>query len=347
MDYTGALESGLKESSYLTTTRAGADQLIRRLLACGAIDKTLKIMVNEEKVLIPIREGYEHIAGQEMTLRGTFQIRSGFITPQQKIEELLHKVHIYSDFPHTWVKLGNALFLRNLPVENKGRIAEIMGKVLDCKSVYEITGRIQGETRRPTVTLIAGNGGEIVHMENGVSYCFDPEKIMFSPGNVNVRTLASEIDAKDKVIWDMFAGIGYFSLPIAKYGSPKVLYCTDINTLAIEYLRKGTAINGVSDRLRAYSINCLDFEPELRPEIVIMGNFDSQDYLGKVEEVAAPGAIVIMHHLMESGKENDPLIAGAKIRGYLKRQITVLDHIVVKSYSPRRWHVMTTFSFLN
>ena len=56
MDYTGALESGLKESSYLTTTRAGADQLIRRLLACGAIDKTLKIRVNGEKVLIPIRE---------------------------------------------------------------------------------------------------------------------------------------------------------------------------------------------------------------------------------------------------------------------------------------------------
>lgn len=297
--------------------------------------------------MIPIRGGYEHIAGRKMLLHGVFQMRPGFITPQQKIKELLHEEGIDSGFPHTWVILGKALFLRNLPVENKGRVGDIMGKVLDCESVYEITGRIQGETRKPTVTLITGNGGEIVHRENGVSYCFDPEKIMFSPGNVNVRTLASEIDAEDRVIWDMFSGIGYFSIPVAKYGSPRVVYCTDINPLAIEYLRKGAAINGVSAGLKAYSMNCLDFKPDLPPEIIIMGNFDSQDYLGKVEEVAAPGATVIMHHLMESGKENDPHIAVAKIRGMLKRQFAVSDHRVVKSYSPRRWHVMTTFSFLD
>ncbi|MCL4342752.1 MAG: hypothetical protein M1267_02720 [Candidatus Thermoplasmatota archaeon] len=337
----------MKESSYLTTTRSGADQLIRRLLGCGAIDKTLKIRVNGEKVLIPIREGYENVAGHETVLQGVFQMRPGFITPQQKIKDLLLKENIYSDFPQTWVKLGNALFLRGLPAENKGRIAGIMGEVLNCKSVYEITGRIQGATRKPAVTLISGNGGEIVHLENGVSYCFDPEKIMFSPGNVNVRTLASRIAAKGKVVWDVFSGIGYFSIPIAKYGSPKVVYCTDINPVAIDYLRKGATINGVSDRLRAYSMNCLDFSPDLPPGIVIMGNFDSPDYLGKVEEVAGPGATVIMHHLMENGKENDSHFAGNRIRGLLKRQIAVLDHMVVKSYSPRRWHVMTTFSFLD
>jgi len=44
---------------------------------------------------------------------------------------------------------------------------------------------------------------------------------MFAAGNGTERMRFAQMNAKDEVVLDMFAGIGYFSIPMAKKAGPK------------------------------------------------------------------------------------------------------------------------------
>ena len=132
--------------------------------------------------------------------------------------------------PKKWEKIGNVLILK-LPDEldnYKKEISIIYAKILKCKSVLNDFGGIDGIYRTPKVELIFGSENtETTHIENGIKYKLDPRKIMFSSGNMDERIRMSNISNPNEVIVDLFAGIGYFSLPIAVYSKPKKIFACE------------------------------------------------------------------------------------------------------------------------
>ncbi|PWU84734.1 hypothetical protein C4B63_206g3 [Trypanosoma cruzi] len=67
------------------------------------------------------------------------------------------------------------------------------------------------------------------HVENGIRYSFDVCKVMFCSGNGTERMHFATIEARDEVVVDMFAGIGYFTLPLAVFGFVKVIHALEKN----------------------------------------------------------------------------------------------------------------------
>ncbi|MGB5911444.1 MAG: class I SAM-dependent methyltransferase family protein [Promethearchaeia archaeon] len=144
--------------------------------------------------------------------------------------------------------LGKVMILRlnSKLVKRKFLIGKTYLKLFpNLKSVYLNLGKVVGTFRKPEkIELIAGEDNPIVeHKEHKVIYRFDITKIIFSKGNINERKYLATLVRDGEIIVDMFAGIGYFSLPIARHAKPAKIYSIELNPESYNYLVKNIKLN--------------------------------------------------------------------------------------------------------
>src|SRR4030042_4224625 len=162
--------------------------------------------------------------------------------------------------PSGYQKIGDIVIVNlNLDLiafeDEIGKI--ILKNVPNIRTVCSRTGEITGEERLPQLEVIAGvNNTETVHKENGCLYSLDASKIMFSQGNSKERGRLPKLVKPNEVIVDLFSGIGYFSLPIARFSKPSKIYAIDINPVAILYLQKNIQLNKVDGKIEVILGDC-------------------------------------------------------------------------------------------
>ena len=201
-------------------------------------------------------------------------------TPFQHIVEQLRPVlseEQIMNLPSKWEKIGDVLIItieKELqPIEEE--VAKVYADVLSCKSVLKDEGGISGLFREPKVSLIYGNEDTItIHKENKILFKLDPKQIMFSSGNMDERKRMAELVGSGEIVVDLFAGIGYFSLPIAVHAHPKKVYSCEINPIAFSFLKENILLNKVSGRVTPLFGNNRDVAPCDVADRVIMGYFN-------------------------------------------------------------------------
>ena len=104
--------------------------------------------------------------------------------PVENIKKRLNK-HKIENIPK-YVRYENSIILKT-DLENR-YVAKVFAEELKIKNVYIESGRIRGDMRIPSLKLLYGNGGDDIVLEDDIKYMLDPERIMFSPGNINVRS---------------------------------------------------------------------------------------------------------------------------------------------------------------
>ena len=161
---------------------------------------------------------------------------------------------------------------------------------------------------------------------------------MWSQGNKDERIrLIKTVKPKETIV-DMFSGIGYFSIFLAKYCKPEKIYAIDINPKAIEYLRKNIWLNDVENRIEILQGDCRKFSKILEntADRIIMGYlFKTEKFLLHAIKIAKNNAIIHFHRTVKE-EEID------KIKEKLKKNfnVKVLRTKKVKSYAPKIWHVV-------
>ncbi|MFQ6013634.1 MAG: class I SAM-dependent methyltransferase family protein [Thermoplasmata archaeon] len=194
-------------------------------------------------------------------------------TPYQEVRAVADIPHPLNDLlPRRWERIGDVLVLR-LPSELEAyreQVGQAYARVLGVKAVVEETEGIQGRWRRPRRKLIWGRETETVHMENGIRYRLDPTKVMFSSGNLDERTRMGRVCRPSEEVVDMFAGIGYFALPMALHGGARRVVACEVNPTAFDYLRTNVEMNGavaVEPRLG----DCREVASENSGDRVVLG----------------------------------------------------------------------------
>ncbi|MFZ2070624.1 MAG: class I SAM-dependent methyltransferase family protein [Halobacteriota archaeon] len=134
-------------------------------------------------------------------------------------------------------------------VANEQLMAEaIMNLHKSIKVVVKRESHVEGVFRNRRLKIIAGeNRTETVHKENGCKYRLDLERVYFNPRLARERSRVALLvpQAGIEEIIDMFAGVGSFSIQIAKRARQSRITAIDINPEAVKYLRQNIKLNGV------------------------------------------------------------------------------------------------------
>jgi tRNA (guanine37-N1)-methyltransferase len=116
----------------------------------------------------------------------------------------------------------------------------------NVKTVLAQTSPVRGEFRLRKLEYIAGeNKTTTVHKESGCLFSVNVEECYFSPRLFYERLRIARQVEKGEVIVNMFAGVGCFSIVIAKHSSAGKLYSIDINPTAVQNMQENVRLNRV------------------------------------------------------------------------------------------------------
>jgi len=263
--------------------------------------------------------------------------------PQERIAEQLDIPNeLKTLLPEKYERLGHVIVLR-LPeplLPFRREIAEAYAKVLKARTVLLEKGMIRGVERRPDVELLFGKETETTHSESGILYRLDPTRVMFSSGNFDEKLRMASLDCRGETVVDMFAGIGYFTMPLAaKAGAEKVIAC-EINPEAIRFLRKNIELNRVADKVTVFGGDNRDLPGEGLADRVIMGYVNvTWQFLPKAFSLVKKGGMIHYQDTFSIDRIPGGIIENVR-NGSGGRPFEIAGIREVKSYAPSISHMV-------
>ena len=264
-------------------------------------------------------------------------------TPFDQIKKILEKEipsNYISKMSDKWEKIGDVVIIK-LP-SNLEKYSKIIGKNyaehLQCKTILNDVGGSTGKYREPETKVIFGpNNTETIHKENGIRYKLDPQKIMFSSGNMDERIRMATISNEKETIVDLFAGIGYFTLPLAVHSKPRKIFACEINPIAYDYLCENIVLNNVSNIVEPLKGDNKEVAPKNIADRVIMGHFgETNKFLPTAFNCLKDCKGFIHYHdkLPEKQVPDKPLKLVKEIAEKYNRTAKLQKYKQVKSYAP-------------
>jgi tRNA wybutosine-synthesizing protein 2 len=270
-------------------------------------------------------------------------------TPFESITKKLSLIlpsDIINHLPHKWEKIGTIVTIR-LPNELKQyqeMIGNVYREVLSCTTVLNDIGGISGVYREPIVEVISGTSRtETIHSENNIRFKVDPQRIMFSSGNMVERRRMATVSNSNETVVDLFAGIGYFTLPIAVYSKPKKIFACEINPIAYQYLCANVVLNHVTNIVEPLWGDNRNTAPKDCANRVILGYLQKPQLFLTVALECLRNQCGVLHYHEVVPLESIPELPLKHIEIAAKsyhRSVELLKVNKIKSYAPRIHHVV-------
>ncbi len=277
-------------------TRIIPAEMLRSLQDAPWIDTTRRPYREKDTAFVPVREGFSSdrilpprhtYRGRRFTMIGSIAVLQGKEPTDEEIREL-----------QEWKEPTAILWIRSY----------------------------RGRERIPEVRVISGESSEVCHREMGMAFWLDPARVMFSKGNRGEKVRMMDLIGKEERVADMFAGIGYFTIPAARSGAR--VHAMEINPVAFRYLCRNIRENRVASLVTAECGDCQDLLSGYYNR-VIMGHFDSPALLETAISHTLPGGIIHLH-LTAPGPPEIP--------GTCRQQLQQESCRRIKKVAPHTWH---------
>ncbi|PSP74939.1 class I SAM-dependent methyltransferase family protein [Halobacteriales archaeon QS_1_68_20] len=335
-----------------------AEAAIRSLRAEGVYDEQRRVRERDDETIeVPVTEAPAETDVLDLVRQ---------VDPEPRVTGLadLLREQGFSDeevdrAPSSWAVVGTVVLARFDDCPRRQEVAEALLE-LHGEADTVVDGRgVDGVHREPEVDVVAGEGDtETVHVEHGTRYALDLSRVMFSPGNKAERARMGEVVAGeappavgtgndgDEQVLDMFAGVGYFALPMARAGAR--VTAVEHNPTAFQYLLENASLNDVTDRVDPYRGDCREVVDRLPAESVdrvVMGYYDATDpgeaYLDPALHAVAPGGVLHVHAAVPEMELWDrPVGRIEAATDAAGRTAEVLDRRTVKTHSEGVSHVV-------
>ena len=215
---------------------------------------------------------------------------------------------------------------------------ELLKSHKNIRAVFKKASRVEGEERVRKLKHLAGEKRTLtLHKEHGCIFRLDIAKVYFSPRlSFERKRVASNIKESDVVV-DLFAGIGSFSIIIAKHAKARV-YAIDINEHAYNFLRENIKLNKVEDKVTPVLGDCREAAPRNIATHVIMNlPLKAHEFFDVALQALRSNETGIIHFYTiakeeELGERIKFLENTAKSE---KREISVIFKRKIRSYATR------------
>ena len=206
------------------------------------------------------------------------------------------------------------------------------------KTIMKID-HIQGTKREPVYKILYGEETETVNKENGCLFKLDLAKVMWSKGNNNERLRIANLVQDGETVLDMFAGIGYFSIPIGVHANPSEVISIEINPNSFHFLCENIELNKL-DNITPVLGDCMVETPKFKADRIIMGYVKTtHHYLDTAINSLNKGGIIHYHETVP-----EKLISKRPVERVIQaaddREVEVLKLNKIKKYAPGVEHVV-------
>ncbi|MDO5815662.1 MAG: class I SAM-dependent methyltransferase family protein [Methanobrevibacter sp.] len=232
-------------------------------------------------------------------------------------------------------KIGDILVLDN---NYDGNDFEELSQRHNVKTIMKID-HIQGTKREPVYKILYGDETVTINKENGCLFKLDLSKVMWSKGNNNERLRIAKLVGDGETVIDMFAGIGYFSIPIGIHANAKEVIAIEINPNSYHFLCENIKLNKL-DNITPVLGDCKEVTPKFKADRIIMGYVKTtHHYLNVAIDSLNEGGILHYHETVpEKLMKTRPLeriISEAN-----GREVELLKINKIKKYAPGVEHVV-------
>lgn len=238
-------------------------------------------------------------------------------------------------------KIGKILILDKKYCSNNNLDYESILKQYNVDTIIKINS-INGQMRKPDIEILAGDKTtETIHKENGCLFKLDLSKVMWSKGNNNERLRISKLVKKGETITDMFAGIGYFTIPIAVHSKAKKINAIEINPNSHQYLQENIKLNKINENKINPILGDSNIEaPKYKADRIIMGYVKTTHHFLKsaIKGLNENGIIHYHETVPEKLLETRPIENIKKAAE--NREVELINIQKVKKYSPGVWHAV-------
>ncbi len=244
--------------------------------------------------------------------------------------------------PAHWERIGDVVVVRLTEAGRPfaSRIAQALAQTLNAQAVVEDVSGIHGRLRTPEVRILWGTETRTVHREGGILYSLDVAMVMFASGNVAERVRASELAGPGEVVVDLFAGIGYFTLPIAVRSAVATVYACELNPVAFGYLEENVRLNRATNVVPRLG-DCRATAPSNVADLVLLGHFDAPRYLDVAFRCLKGRGTIVAHELCPKERfPDDPVAHLSEAARAAWYEVTGTRSRIVKSYAPGVVHAV-------
>jgi tRNA (guanine37-N1)-methyltransferase len=250
-----------KPSVCVKVPKSQGEKTIALATKLGLVDKSLVIEREEENLCIPlVREpkGIELATIKSQIPK--FMIYTAVFSEKQLPPETLTQAlqdklpaDLLAKVPQAFDIIGDIVVIDIQPQLKpyQNLIGEaIMQTQKNVKTVLAKAGDISGIFRVRDYDYIAGeHKTKTIHREFGCQFHVDVAKAYFSPRlSHEHERVASLVQAGETVV-DLFAGVGPFSVLIAKINPGVKVYAVDLNPDAVELLKVNVRVNRVDNQV--------------------------------------------------------------------------------------------------
>ncbi len=143
------------------------------------------------------------------------------------------------------------------PAEKRRVARALLGEMKPVKCVFEQEGGIEGEFRLRNLRHLAGEKRTLTtHRENGCSFRVDVAKCYFSPRLATERLRVADAAEESESVLNMFAGVGPFSVLLAKRKRANVMSC-ELSAYACGLHEENNRANKVEGLVRVVNADAM------------------------------------------------------------------------------------------
>jgi tRNA (guanine37-N1)-methyltransferase len=355
----GAHESGQLENSIsVKLPKKQGESAIQLLVRLNLLNRKLVPLTTTDTIFLPLvrapkprEQGeIEEAFGKQVLSNETFRIRP---TTIGSFDETLAK-RIPRDVVPLVSKsfdiIGDIAIIELFPSaeQYERTIAEALTQVhKNVRTVYSKAGPIADSLRlRPLHLVLGENRSETIHKEHGCRFKVDVSKAFFSPRLSSEHKRIADQVAPDESVVDMFAGVGPFSILIAKRLDRVKIHAIDANPEATKLIEENAKLNRVQDKITVWSGDAHKVVSKnlsgVADRVIMNHPSKAKNFLEDVAQAIKPSGGTVHYYTFADGEDCESKAREELNSGLTNSQWEVEKTTThrVRGIAPMKWQVV-------